>query len=122
MRLRRRAGRATPSPRAPARAPSVAARDELRLLAADLGDAEDVRVGAELLDDLDLGGDPVRRELERLGPQADDDRAVRRRQAGRQRHVDAAERAPSRSPSGTVQRFIDGEPMKPATNVFAGRS
>jgi hypothetical protein len=26
------------------------------------------------------------------------------------------------APRGTVQRFIAGEPMKPATNVLAGRS
>src|SRR4051812_42373552 len=38
---------------------------------ADLGRGKDIRIGADLLDDLDLDRDAVARELDRLRPQAD---------------------------------------------------
>ena len=50
------------------------ARHELRRLAAHLRNAEDERVRADLLDDLDMGRQPVGRELQRLRAQAEDDR------------------------------------------------
>ena len=56
--------------------PRLRARDELQLLAADLGDAEHVRVGAELLDDLDAGRHAVLPDLERFRPQAEDEVAA----------------------------------------------
>ena len=88
--------------------------------------AEDVGVGAELLDDLDARRHAVGGELERLGPQPTTtlDQPPRRRCADDLRHgeLDPAERHRPPFSSGTVQRFIAGEPMKPATNMFAGRS
>ena len=56
----------------------------LQLLAADVRDAEHVRVRAELLDDLDAGRHAVLPELERLRAQAEDEVAapVRARDAG----------------------------------------
>ena len=106
----------TRSPRSGA-PPRLDSRDEPRLLARDLGRAEDERVRADLLDHLDARRDPVRRELERLGAQADDDaRAGRSAPAPRStRRRATIEPLP---PSGTSQRFIAGEPMKPATNMF----
>ena len=67
--------------------------------------------------------EPVAGQLQRLGPHADDHARRGRRRAPRS----STERRPTRepsapSPTGSVQRFIAGEPMKPATNVLAGRS
>src|SRR5213078_155744 len=55
------------------RMPALGAGDELDRLAADLGDAEDVGVRADLLDELDLGGDAGRSELEGLGAETEDE-------------------------------------------------
>ena len=104
--------------------PGLAAGDELDLLAGDVGDAEDVRVGADLLDDRDARGQPSRSRA-RATP-------GRRPSTTRPQPEPAAEAGSATdsppkgtepfAPSGTSQRFIAGEPMKPATNVFAGRS
>jgi hypothetical protein len=51
------------------RVPGLAAGDELDLFARDLGDAEDVRVGADLLDHLDAARRSLAGELERLRPE-----------------------------------------------------
>ena len=78
----------TRSPRDGARRASTRATSFVRV-AADLGDAEDERVGAELLDDLDLGRRrPSGRELERLRAQAEHDRRRARSPPRRQRHRD----------------------------------
>src|SRR5262249_25489689 len=53
--------------------PRLGARDELELLAVDLGDAEAVCVGAEPLDALDSGRHAVGPALERLRAQAEDE-------------------------------------------------
>ena len=45
--------------------------DELRLARREIRDTEDVGVGAELLDHLDVGGDAVAREVESLGADPD---------------------------------------------------
>ena len=81
-------------------------RDEPGLLAGDLCRAEDERVGAVLLDDLDAGRAAFVAELEGLGPETS---------------APPSETLPFVD-MGTVQRFIAGEPMKPATNVFVGWS
>src|SRR5205814_8968396 len=57
---------------APRDVPRLRPRHELQVLAADLGDAEDVRVRAQLLDYLDAGAHSARPDLERLGAQAED--------------------------------------------------
>src|SRR4051812_12643170 len=62
--------RAQCDPLAPfGRSTRIDARDEL----ADLGGGEHVRVGADLLDDLDLGRNAAPGQLQRFGPQPDDD-------------------------------------------------
>ena len=90
-------------------------------LPAPPGRREHVRVGADLLDHLDLGRDPVGGELERLRTQPDHHFALRAR-AVRQRERRRRRGSPSRSLHAHRQRFMAGEPMKPATNMFAGRS
>src|SRR5436189_209995 len=54
------------------RALRLDARDELGLLAAQVGGGEDVRIGADLLDDVDARVDAHAGELQRLRPQPDD--------------------------------------------------
>src|SRR5947208_457104 len=56
-------------------APRFRPRDQARLLAADLRAGEHERVGAELLDDLDPGGQAFQADLQRLRPQPQDDGA-----------------------------------------------
>src|SRR5438067_6940152 len=59
---------------APARRPSrTRTGDQLRLLAVELGRAEDECVRTHLLDHLDLCRDPLRRQLQRLGAHAEDE-------------------------------------------------
>ena len=76
------------------------------------------------------GGVVDRRVLEVLGPHADDDVARLVAAAGRAQRLDIRSLSgalpngsftelPSRWP---MTKFIDGEPMKPATNRFAGSS
>ena len=101
----------------------VAARDELRLEAPDLGGAEDVRVGAELLDHLDRAGNPVRsRARETRAAARRTSSASRRRPRGRKLDETPPKETEPFAPTGISQRFIAGEPMKPATKVFTGRS
>ena len=102
-------------------------RDDRAALAADLGAAVDVRVGAELLDDIDLDGQAraLVDDVEVLGAHPEVDRPV-----GAQRRPSPARgtctfAAPkwTRSPSRVVcTRFMAGEPMKPATNTLLGLS
>ena len=75
----------------------IGARHEADLAARQLRHAERVRVGTELLDDLDAAGQAVLGELQRLGAQADDDLA-RAVDAGGQRELAAAELRASRRP------------------------
>ena len=86
------------------------------------------RVGAERLDEIDRETRPrsalARRELDVLGPDAEHDvlpgmaRGAVHRQASPV-ELDAAI-ASDASRAGSM--FMAGEPMKPATNVVAGRS
>ena len=78
----------------------VGAGDQARLAAGQLGDAERVRLGAQLLDDLHAPGQAVVGELERLGAQPHDDLA-RAVDPGRQLELAAAER---RAPVDDRQR------------------
>src|SRR3954467_8375271 len=103
-------------------------RDELP----DVGRREHVAVRADLLDDLDLGRDAVAREVERLGPQADHDvtppgvagqlgpRPPARPRGARGTQTPPPRRGPGPLSHAPSQGFIGGEPMKPATNMFAG--
>jgi len=82
--------------------------DELRRLAADLGSAEDERVGSDVLHNLDLGCDSIGRELEGFRPDAEHELVPaaggrRGTHAGRERHVDAPER------HRAVRAELDGE-------------
>ena len=100
-----------------------------RVVARRLDGAVGEGVGAELLDDGDVQGEPVTvaDDLDRLGPEPDDD-AVRalppQRLERRTGEWELGSRRCGRVPSsiGKVSRFIPGDPMKPATNTFAGNS
>src|SRR3954452_2513786 len=71
------------------RIPRLGTGDQARLLAVDLGAAKHIGIRADVLDDLDASRDAVTRNLERLGPHADDEPPV---SVVRHRHVYAAER------------------------------
>ena len=87
-------------------------------------------IRAKRLDELDLDGD-ARRErtnnLEVLGTNADDALACRSLEARAKRCIERCGRCITRKYRALVtqfdrEKFIVGEPMKPATNWFAGRS
>jgi hypothetical protein len=104
------------------REPCLAARDEPRLCTADLRAAEDECVGAELLDDLDP----------RRTPSVPSSNASGRRPSTSDEAPFTASllyapraRAPNETPpfsNANSQRFIAGDPMKPATKRLPGRS
>ena len=108
------------------RVASVDPDDDVVRRALDTAGAVDERVGAELLDDGDLDRQAaVRRRRPGATP-----RDVRRRRC----RPSSSSRPPRRRARGTRRswpgrsrrprtiRFICGEPMKPATNRFTGRS
>ena len=98
-------------------------RDDV--VAAELGD--DLHLGAGRLDHLDLGFGAVVGEDEMLRPDAVDRGATvaaRRRRGERQARRRSAPSNASAPLARIVplRKFIAGEPMKPATNRFSGRS
>ena len=85
----------TRSPRSGARRASTRATSRTAP-AGQLGAAEHVRVRAELLDHLDLGVEPLGRELQRLRPHADDHARRARSRAARQLERHARRTRPCR--------------------------
>jgi hypothetical protein len=99
---------------------AIGAGHEPHLAGGSFRRAEGIAVGSKLLDHLDAPGEAVAGQLERLRAQPDDDLGPPLTPAGSASSLPPRRTRPSTT--GSVQRFMAGEPMKPATKTLVGWS